>query len=392
MPRIVPAALMLLALAATPAVALDTAARAALVVDHDTGAVLLAKNAEEPLPPASMSKLMTIAMIYEALKDGRLSLDHRVTASARATAIKGSSMFLRQGEEVAIRDVIPGIIVQSGNDACVAVAEALAGSEDGFARRMTERARELGMRHTTLRNASGWPDPDHRMSMEDLVILARHLIRDFPDDPAKPGDYGDFAQRDFPFDGRVPTNSRNRNPLLGRVIGGDPDIVVDGLKTGHTEEAGYGLVASATRNGRRVVLAVTGLPTEAARREETGRLIAWAFREFENRRLFEPGAVLAEAEVWLGAEDRVALVAPDGVLATLPVVGGEATRLRIVYAGPVEAPVAKGQAIARLEITAPGLAPVSVPLVAAADVARGNFLVKVTTTARVLVSDLFGGP
>lgn len=381
----VPAALALALALALPARGLETAARAALLVDHATGAVLLARNEAEPLPPASMSKLMTVLMVYEALADGRLSLDHRLKTSERAAAMKGSSMFLRAGEMVAVRDLVPGIIVQSGNDACVVVAEALAGSEAAFARRMTERAQQIGLRETVLTNASGWPDPGHRMSARDLVALARFIIDRFPDVPDRIGDYGDFAQRSFAFDGRVPANVNNRNPLLGRTIGGDPAIVVDGLKTGHTEEAGYGLVASAVREGRRIVFVVTGLPSDRARLEESERLVSWAFREFANRPLYRKGEVLAEAEVWMGTERRVPMVAPADILATLPVVGQEETRLRIVYDGPIEAPIAAGQEIGRLVVEAKGLAPVTVPLVAGAAVERAGYLGRLRTAAGDLV-------
>ncbi|RMF39696.1 MAG: D-alanyl-D-alanine carboxypeptidase [Alphaproteobacteria bacterium] len=382
MPRLAAtAALCLLPLAAP---ALDTSARAAMVVEHETGTVLLAKNVDTPLPPASMSKLMTLAMLFDALKEGRLSLDNKFRVSAKAAAMQGSSMFLREGEQVTVRDLIPGIIVQSGNDACVVVAEALAGSEKDFAAAMTRRAQELGMTNSTFANASGWPDPRQRMSVRDLVTLARYLIDNFPDDPEKEGDYGNFSQRVFKFDGRVPSNIHNRHPLLGQVIGGDESIVVDGLKTGHTKEAGYGLVASAVRGDRRIVLVITGLPTAKSRLEESERLLSWAFREFRTGKLFDKGQEIATADVWLGEAPGVPLVTAEEITATLPYGSGKKVSARAVFKGPVTAPVEKGQPIGELVIEAEGLEPITVPLLAGKAVARAGFLQRAEVTAGML--------
>jgi len=213
----------------------ETRATAAYVIDHSTGTVLLDKNADTPLPPASMSKLMTLYMAFEAIADGRLDINEELPVSAHAMSFGGSTMFLDTTDRVRVEDLLRGIIVLSGNDACVVIAEALSrdGTEAGFARMMTERARALGMLNSTFANSSGWPAAGHRMSMRDLGILAERLIADYPTY------YPLFAEREFPFDGRAPQNTRNRNPLLGLNIG------ADGLKTGHTQEAGYGLVGSA---------------------------------------------------------------------------------------------------------------------------------------------------
>lgn len=231
--RVVVPVLALL-LAAAPAVALDTSARAALVIDARTGARLLEKNADQPIPPASMSKLMTLDLVFEALSEGRLSLDDTFRVSRKASRMGGSKMFVREGDAIRVEDLLRGVIVQSGNDACVVLAEGLAGSEEAFARRMTERAHELGMTGSRFANATGWPHPEQVMTPEDLVFLARRIIQRFPEY------YHFFSETEFTWEG---ITQRNRNPLLALDIG------ADGLKTGHTEEAGYGLVGSAVRDG-----------------------------------------------------------------------------------------------------------------------------------------------
>ena len=249
-------AFCLASLAALPAQAFDTSARAAYVLDQTTGTVLLSKNADEPLPPASMSKLMTLYVAFEAIRDGRLSLDERLPVSSHAMSYKGSTMFLDTTDRVRVEDLLRGIIVLSGNDACVVIAEALSpdGTEAGFARFMTRRARQLGMDNSTFMNSNGWPQAGHMMSVHDLAILAQHIIEDFPEF------YPMFAETEFKFDGRAPQNVRNRNPLLSLQIG------ADGLKTGHTSEAGYGLVGSAKQDDRRVIFVITGLDSTQSRR------------------------------------------------------------------------------------------------------------------------------
>ncbi|MBL3567661.1 D-alanyl-D-alanine carboxypeptidase, partial [Rhodovulum sulfidophilum] len=259
-------ALSLLALAAPAQANFETRAGAAYVVDQSTGTVLLSKNADQPVPPASMSKLMTLNMLFEALRDGRVTLETQFSVSSRAMAMGGSTMFLNERDRPTVEDLIQGIIVQSGNDACVVVAEGLAGTEEAFARLMTERAQVLGMTNSTFANASGWPHPNQRMSMHDLGILAMRLIDEFPEY------YGFFGEQEYDYDGRAPQNRFNRNPLLKLGIG------ADGLKTGHTQEAGYGLVGSALQNGRRVTFVVSGLDSAEQRAEEGERIINWAFR------------------------------------------------------------------------------------------------------------------
>ncbi|MEC8794861.1 MAG: D-alanyl-D-alanine carboxypeptidase family protein, partial [Pseudomonadota bacterium] len=232
----------LISLSTAATAAFETRATAAYVLDQTTGTVLLSKNAETPLPPASMSKLMTLNMLFEALRDGRVSLDTQFSVSTKAKNMGGSTMFLDETDRPTVAQLIQGIIVQSGNDACVVVAEGLAGTEDAFARLMNQRAQALGMTSSTFANSSGWPNPNQRMSMKDLATLANRLITEFPEY------YGYFGQPEFDFDGRAPQNRFNRNPLLRLNIG------ADGLKTGHTQEAGYGLVGSAVQGNRRVIV------------------------------------------------------------------------------------------------------------------------------------------
>ena len=281
-----------------------TKARAAMVIDMASGAVLLQKNPDEPLPPASMSKLMTLYMVFEALEKGVISMSDEFPTSRRAASMKGSSMFLRQGEKVSVANLLRGVIVQSGNDAAVVLAEALAGTEEVFAERMNRRAAELGMTHSTFANATGWPDPVQRMSVRDLALLAQLMIRQFPDL------YPMFAEREFTWDD---IRQENRNPLLDRGVG------ADGLKTGHTEEAGYGLVAAARRGERRVIVVIAGLDTEDDRLHEAEQLVNWAFRAFETRQLYAAGEALPlEADVWLGARDTVPLAPMRDVVVTAP--------------------------------------------------------------------------
>ena len=357
-----------------PAQSFDTKATAAFVLDQTTGTVLLNKDADTPLPPASMSKLMTLYMAFEAVRDGRLSLDETLPVSAKAQSYDGSSMFLRQGERVAVEDLIRGIIVLSGNDACVVIAEALSptGSEAGFARLMTQRAQNIGMTNSTFTNSNGWPQAGHRMSMRDLALLSNRLISDFPEF------YPLFAETEFAFDGRVPANRFNRNPILKLGIG------ADGLKTGHTKEAGYGLAGSAVQGTRRVIFVISGLDSAADRAQEAESIVNWAFRQFAEQTLAKEGTRLAEADVWMGAQPKVGLVPAFDIRALVPVLQEEMTA-EVVYRGPVQAPVAKGTALAELVVTSPEIGEQRFSLVAEADVPQGGFMARVTTASKQLM-------
>jgi D-alanyl-D-alanine carboxypeptidase (penicillin-binding protein 5/6) len=372
------AAASAVALLATQASAFDTSARAAFVLDYTTGTVLMAKNADEALPPASMSKLMTLYMAFEAVRDGRLQLDERLPVSQHAMSYGGSTMFLNTTDRVAVEDLLRGIIVLSGNDACAVIAEALSpnGTEAGFAELMTRRAQQLGMTNSTFENASGWPAPNHRMSVRDLTLLATRIIEDFPEF------YPIFAERRFEFDGRAPSNVNNRNPLLRLDIG------ADGLKTGHTQEAGYGLVGSAEQDGRRVIFTISGLDSERARAEEAESIVNWAFRQFAERTLVEQGSAVAQAEVWLGAEDSVGLVAKEDVTLLVPVTPGTMLEAEVVYTGPLKAPISAGQQLAELIIRPEGLPEHRVPLFAEHAVAGGGFGKRMMVVSQALLTRL----
>ena len=374
-------ATLLVVLSALQAAAFETRASAAYVLDETTGTVLLSKNAEEPLPPASMSKLMTLFIAFEAIRDGRLRLDEKLRVSQHAMSYGGSTMFLDTTDRVSVEDLIRGIIVLSGNDACAVIAEALSpdGTEAGFARMMTKRAQEMGMMQSTFANSNGWPALGHRMSMKDLAILADRLIKDFPTY------YPLFSETEFLFDGRAPSNTRNRNPLLGLGIG------ADGLKTGHTQEAGYGLVGSAKQGERRVIFVISGLQSTAARAEEAERVVNWAFRQFAQKQVAVAGTRLAEAAIWMGKDTRVGLTSPEDVTILVPADGAVELSAEVVYQGPIEAPVAAGQPIAELVVTTPGLPETRLPLVATDDVPRGGFVPRVRTAANILLDKLSGG-
>lgn len=352
----------------------DTKAQAAYVFDQTTGTVLLGKNEDVPLPPASMSKLMTIYMAFEAVADGRLIIDELLPVSEHAASFGGSSMFLDTTDRVSVEDLLRGVIVLSGNDASVVLAEAISpdGTEAGFARMMTQRAQQMGMMNSTFANASGWPAAGHRMSMEDLGILADRLITDFPTY------YPLFAETEFAFDDRVPSNSRNRNPLLRLGIG------ADGLKTGHTQEAGYGLVGSAKQGDRRVIFVIAGLQSEIDRAEESERLVNWSFRQFAQRDVARAGTRIAEAEVWMGEAPTVGLTVSEDLSLLLPVLEQDSVDAKVIYTGPIEAPISAGQQLAELVVMLDGLPEKRLPLVADADVARGGFTTRLRTAALVL--------
>ncbi len=357
----------------------ETSAGIAYVVDLNTDTVLLDKNGTAPQPPASMSKLMTLLMLFEAVRDNpNVTLDTRFQVSTRAREMGGSTMFLNERDRPTVEELIKGIIVQSGNDATVVVAEGLAGDEDRFSQLMTDRARALGMSETTLTNASGWPDPRHRMSARDIAILSTHLIEDFPEY------YPYFAMPEWPFDGRSPDNRFNRNPVLGLGIG------ADGLKTGHTQEAGFGLAGSAKQGDRRIVFVISGLPTAAARAEEAERIVLWAFRQFVETRLATQGTVIAQAPVWMGDATTVGLVAPrDLVVLRDAMAGGEVTT-ELVYQTPIAAPIAAGDPVAELVVTRPGLPETRLPLVADRDVLYGGFVPRLRSAGLTLMDRILG--
>lgn len=359
-------------LLALPAQAFDTRATAAWVFDETTQTVLLAKNADQPLPPASMSKLMTLNMLFEALQDGRVTMDTTFAVSTKARSMGGSTMFLNEQDRPTVRDLIYGIIINSGNDACVVVAEGLAGTEEAFAAQMTERAKTLGMTQSTFANASGWPDPNHRMSMHDLGVIARRLIEEFPEE------YTIFKETEFNYANRAEANRFNRNPLLKLNIG------ADGLKTGHTREAGYGLVGSAVQGNRRVIFVITGLESDTARAEEAERIVNWAFRQFVLKTVAKGGLRVAEAPVWMGRDSTVGLVPAKDVVLLVPASVQDGISAEVSFTGPLAAPLIAGQPVAELIVHVPDLPDARIPLVTEAAVNRAGFVGRLTTAAQVL--------
>lgn len=372
------AAGLLAALTCAPAAqAFETAATHAWVYDMTTNTVLLDKNGTEPVPPASMSKLMTVEMLFEALKDGRVQMDTTFGVSAKAvtyTAMGGSTMYLQQGDRPTVADLIKGMIVNSGNDACTVVAEGLEGSEEEFARKMTERAKTLGLTASTFANSSGWPDPGQRMSMKDLGMLSVHIINTYPEL------YPTFADTVFNYKNRAPANADNRNPILGVVAG------ADGLKTGHTEESGFGMVGSVKQGDRRIVFAFSGLTSNAQRSKEGEAMANWAFRQFAIKTVARAGTEVAQAQVFLGDAPSVGLVPAKDLRILIPAGASSDISADVVYQGPIKAPVAKGTKLADLVIHRPDLADEHVDLLAAADVGPAGFMGRMTVAVARLRS------
>ncbi len=345
---------VVLSLVAAPAHAIDTAAKQAIMIDADTHSVLLDKDADVPMHPSSMSKLMTIYMLFSRLKEGRAKLTDKFIVSEKAWRTQGSKTFVHVGDEITIEDLIHGIIIQSGNDACIVVAEGISGSEEEFVKEMNRVGKEIGLTQSHFVNATGLPEEEHLMSARDLATLSERLIEDFPEY------YHYFSLKDYTYN---KITQANRNRLLGT-------IGVDGLKTGHTEAAGYGIALSARQGDRRLILIINGLTSDNQRVEEGEKLLRYGFREFENRTLVKKGQKIADAEVWFGTAETVPLVAMQDVTLTMLASLNKNMTYTLKYEGPLQAPVAKGAQVATLDITFPEgtMKPVHVPLAAAEDV------------------------
>jgi len=343
------------------------------VMDVGTGLILAEQNADIPLPPASMSKLMTLAMLFDALRDDRVQMSTTWSVTRRAHDMGGSSMFLETRHRPTTEDLIRGLSVVSGNDAAVAIAEGLGGTEEAFAVMAQRRADQLGMSQSSIANASGWPNPHHRMSLRDLGILAQYLVTEHAEY------YHYLSETEFTWND---ITQPNRVPLLGIGIG------MDGLKTGHTEEAGYSLVGSARQGNRRVIFVFSGLRDISHRAEEAERIVNWAFRQFAQRDVVEAGETVAMAEVWMGAEASVPLVTTQDVSILVQAIASGEVEARVEYDGPVAAPIIDGQEIGRLVIDVEGLSPFTAPLVAGRDVAQGGFVPRMQSAAMVLGQQL----
>lgn len=340
--------------------AFETKAKNAILMDYETGAYLFTKNHQDMIAPASMSKLMTVYVLLSKIKDGEVSLDDKYTVSENAwrkggAASGGSTMFLKIGQEVRVEDLLKGILIQSGNDACIVVAENLAGSEEEFASMMNETAEKLGLENAHFVNATGLPHPEHKISVEDLAILARHIIKEFPEF------YHLFSEKEFTFNG---IRQGNRNPLLYSLKG------ADGLKTGHTSEAGFCLTGTAVRNDRRLIEVMTGLESNKQRSEETESLMTWGFANFDNYKFFTKNQIMAEVPVWYGTSKSVAAVVPEEVIKTIKKSGKSKYGAKMIYDEPLKAPILQGDKIGELFITYNDEIVDKIPLVAKDNVAK----------------------
>ena len=340
--------------------AYETTARNAILMDFDTGEYLYEKNITEAVPPASMSKLMTVYILMSKIKDGSIKLDDTFSVSENAwrkggAATGGSTMFLSIGDNVSVENLIKGIVIQSGNDACIVVAENISGSEEDFAVLMNKTAYQLGLKNSSFANSTGLPHPDQKMSMEDLAILSREIIKEFPDL------YHYFKEKEFVYNN---IKQGNRNPLLYTMKG------ADGLKTGHTEEAGFCLAASAIRGNRRLIGVMSGMSSNQERSEESERFINWGFREFNNYKLFDKGQILATAKVWYGKEKNIDLTVDEDVIKTLRVAQAEDVKVTAEFDEPVKAPIIAGTKLGELKISIKDSNPLILPLVAAKDVQK----------------------
>lgn len=337
----------------------QTEAPHAVILDAETGEVLFEKEARDPMAPASMTKIMTAELVFEALRDGTLTPETEFTVSEdawrRGGAKSGSStMFLDVNSKVSVRDLIKGVIIQSGNDACIVLAEGMAGSEDAFAQRMTDRAREMGLSTATFRNATGWPHPEHEISALDLARLAKMQIENFPEY------YPLYAERNFTWND---IKQSNRNPILGRVTG------ADGMKTGSTEASGYGLVGSAQRGDDRRIIVVNGLESRSARRSAATNLMEAAFSQFRVYDLHAQGETLGDIDVYMGKSPTVSVALTENIRKGLPVADRKSVKSEITYTD-AKAPIAKGDVVAKLVVSIPGRPDESFDLVATEDVKR----------------------
>ena len=357
----------------------QTPAPHAILIDADSGSILFEKNADQPVPPSSMAKLMTAEVVFNEIKQGRLALDTEFIVSEDAWRRGGapshtSSMFAPIHSRVRVKDLISGMIIESGNDACIALAEGIAGSEPKFAEMMTARARELGLSKSTFTNATGLPDPGLAVTARELGLLAQHIIKTYPEF------YPIYGEREFTWN---KIRQQNRNPLLAMNLG------ADGMKTGFTQTGGYGLVGSAVQNGMRLITVVNGLKTAADRANEGKRLLEWGFKGFESRYLFAEGQTIGDAKLFGGAQGSVPLIAAGGVNLLVPRGSNERVMARIVYTGPVRAPVEKGQSIAVLKVWRGDNIVLEVPLQAAEAVEKGGMTRRAFDAATEYVIGLF---
>lgn len=341
-----------------PASAMETTAKQAYIIDYETGQVLLDKDANEKMPTSSMSKTLTGYVVYQALESGKITLDQEFPVSEKAWRMQGSKMFLPLNSMVKVEDLIRGMLIQSGNDAAVTLAEGVAGSEEAFVQQMNQAAQELGMKDSHFMNASGWPDPDHYSTAHDLALLGRAVIHDFPKY------YKYDSEKEFTYNN---IKQGNRNPLLYKNIG------ADGIKTGHTDAGGYGLIGSGAKDGRRVIMVLNGMESMDERAQESTRLLEWALNSFTNRDVVQKGMKAADAPVVMGMERSVPLIVDQDLKLTVPRLDQTAIRAEAAFKAPLEAPIIKGAQIGTLRIDIAGMNTIELPLIAGKDVPRKGF-------------------
>ncbi|WP_249110340.1 D-alanyl-D-alanine carboxypeptidase family protein [Neokomagataea anthophila] len=338
----------------TPLGPVDTLARWAYIFDYTTGAVLMDKASNERMPPSSLTKMMTAYIVFGMLASGRLRLDQQLPVSEKAWRTQGSKMFVPLGQTVSVEDLIQGMVIQSGNDACIVLAEGVAGSEERFVALMNEEASKIGLTNSHFMNVTGLPSEGHYMSAHDVAMVAGHLVRDYPQY------YHFFGEPEFTFN---KIRQGNRNVLVAKGL-------ADGLKTGHTDAGGFGLCASADRNGNRIIMVINGTSSSNERAHEGERLFAWAFANFENVTLFRRGQLVDQAPVWMGEHRTVSLVAPSDITMTLPLGWQQRSQVSVDYASPIMAPVVQGQSYGALVFSAPGMPDTRLPLEAGETVAK----------------------
>ena len=367
-------AMMVAPMAAIQAADIDSSAEFAFVTDFASGKVLMEKQPDALMKPASMAKIMTVYIAFQRIADGSLSLDDTFLISEKAWRKGGSKTFVEVGKQVSVRDLLYGVVVQSGNDAAIAIAEGISGTEDGFAEEMNYVARGLGMNNTVFRNSTGWPDPEQFTTARDLNILATALVRDFPIDEF-PDLYPMFAEKSFEYNG---IKQGNRNPLVYGTQG------ADGLKTGHTEESGYGLVGSAVRDGQRVVMVLNGMQSMKQRSSESRRLMDLMFREFKLYRFYGQNQPVDRANVWLGAQSKVDLVLKEPLELVLERSDRRKLKVSVQWTDPVPAPIRAGQTVGTLMLELPS-GKMSYDLLAADDVAALGMFDRVGEALKYLI-------
>jgi len=345
----------------------------AAVIDLDTEAVLYSKNIKSKIYPASMSKLMTLYILFEEIQNGTLSLDSKLVVSEKAWRKGGSKMFLEPGKEVSVKDILKGIIIQSGNDACIVVAESISGDEDSFADLMNEKAVELGLEASNFTNSTGWPDENHYMTVSDLALLSARIIKDFPEF------FHYFKEKSFTYNN---ISQNNRNPLLFSYK------FADGLKTGYTDASGYSLAATALKNNRRLILVVSGLNSEIERKQETKKLFEWAYKNFINIKLFDKNDVVQQADVWIGKKAVTDLYSNKDIYFTIKKENKKKYTAKVIFNNPIVAPINLNTSYGKVVITDTVKGVIEYPLYAREEINKAGFFKKITTAISYLI---FGG-